>query len=126
MDEKGRDACVPDMRGSASSKYMRSSSSNASSSSASSFTVTVVFAAAAEVGAFHAQQHGAQRALRHVLDQVETVAVRQAQIQVAMSYNYTAYVVAGLRFVAFSWPFIRFTDWLTARQQAREQIGGLV
>lgn len=53
-------------------------------------------------------------------------AVRQAQIQVAMTYNYTAYVVAGLMFVAFSWPFIRFTDWLTARQQAREQIGGLV
>lgn len=53
-------------------------------------------------------------------------AVRQAQIQVAMTYNYTAYVVAGLMFVAFSWPFIRFTDALTARQQAREQIGGLV
>lgn len=53
-------------------------------------------------------------------------AVRQAQIQVAMTYNYTAYVVAGLMFVAFSWPFIRFTDWLTARRQAREQIGGLV
>jgi polar amino acid transport system permease protein len=53
-------------------------------------------------------------------------AIRQAQIQVAMSYNYTAYVVAGLMFVAFSWPFIRLTDWLTARQQAREQIGGLV
>lgn len=53
-------------------------------------------------------------------------AVRQAQIQVASTYNYTAYIVAGLMFVAFSWPFIRFTDWLTARQQAREQIGGLV
>jgi len=53
-------------------------------------------------------------------------AVRQAQIQVAMTYNYTAYVVAGLMFVAFSWPFIRLTDALTARQQAREQIGGLV
>jgi polar amino acid transport system permease protein len=52
--------------------------------------------------------------------------VRQAQIQVASTYNYTAYIVAGLMFVAFSWPFIRFTDWLTARQQAREQIGGLV
>jgi polar amino acid transport system permease protein len=53
-------------------------------------------------------------------------AVRAAQIQVAHSYNYTAYVVAGLMFVALSWPFIRLTDWLTARQQAREQIGGLV
>lgn len=53
-------------------------------------------------------------------------AVRQAQIMVATTYNYTAYVVAGLMFVAFSWPFIRLTDWLTARQQKREQIGGLV
>jgi polar amino acid transport system permease protein len=53
-------------------------------------------------------------------------AVRQAQILVAESYNYTPYVVAGLFFVALSWPFIRLTDWVTARQQAREQIGGLV
>ncbi len=53
-------------------------------------------------------------------------AVRAAQIQVAQTYNYTAYVVAGLLFVALSWPFIRLTDWLTARQQRREQIGGLV
>lgn len=53
-------------------------------------------------------------------------AVRQAQILVADSYNFTPYVVAGLVFVALSWPFIRLTDWLTARQQAREQIGGLV
>ncbi|MGV8908114.1 MAG: amino acid ABC transporter permease [Propionicimonas sp.] len=53
-------------------------------------------------------------------------AVRAAQIQVADSYNYTAYVVAGLMFVALSWPFIRLTDWLAARQKAREQSGGLV
>lgn len=53
-------------------------------------------------------------------------AVRAAQIRVAETYNYTAYVVAGLLFVCLSWPFIRFTDWLTARQQAREQMGGLV
>ena len=52
-------------------------------------------------------------------------AVRAAQIQVAKTYNYTAYVVAGLLFVALSWPFIRFTDWLSARQRAREQIAGL-
>ncbi len=55
-----------------------------------------------------------------------TDAVRQAQILVADSYNFTPYVVAGLVFVALSWPFIRLTDWLTARQQKREQIGGLV
>lgn len=53
-------------------------------------------------------------------------AIRQAQVQVAATYNYTAYVAAGLLFVLWSWPFIRLTDWLAARQQAREQIGGLV
>lgn len=53
-------------------------------------------------------------------------AVRAAQIQVASSYNYTPYVVAGLLFVVLSWPFIRLTDWMTARQQKREQSGGLV
>lgn len=53
-------------------------------------------------------------------------AVRAAQVIVSNTYNYTPYVVAGLLFVLFSWPFIRFTDWLTARQQRREQIGGLV
>ena len=45
---------------------------------------------------------------------------------VSNTYNYTPYVVAGLLFVLFSWPSIRLTDWLTARQQRREQIGGLV
>lgn len=52
-------------------------------------------------------------------------AVRAAQIQVGSTYNYTAYVVAGLLFVALSWPFIRLTDWLAARQRSREQIAGL-
>ena len=53
-------------------------------------------------------------------------AIRQAQIQNAQSFNYTSYVVAALFFVALSWPFIRLTDWLTARQRKREQIGGVV
>jgi polar amino acid transport system permease protein len=53
-------------------------------------------------------------------------AVRAAQIDVAISYNYTPYVVAGLLFVAISWPVIRVTDWLAARAQRREQIGGVV
>jgi len=53
-------------------------------------------------------------------------AVRAAQIQNAISFNYTPYVVAALFFVVLSWPFIRLTDWLTARQQRREQIGGAV
>lgn len=53
-------------------------------------------------------------------------AVRAAQIEVASSYNFTPYVLAGVLFVLLSWPFIRLTDWLTARAQKREQIGGTV
>lgn len=53
-------------------------------------------------------------------------AVRAAQIEVAQTYNFTPYVVAGLIFVAFAWPAIRVTDWITARQRARQQAGGLV
>ncbi|MHA7986161.1 amino acid ABC transporter permease [Rathayibacter sp. CAU 1779] len=53
-------------------------------------------------------------------------AVRAAQINVAETYNFTAYVVAGLLFVLISWPMIRLTDWYTARAQKREQMGGVV
>ncbi|UDY25341.1 ABC transporter permease subunit [Nocardioides sp. Kera G14] len=53
-------------------------------------------------------------------------AVRAAQIEVSTTYNFTPYVVAGLLFVLLSWPFIRLTDWLTARARTREQIGGVV
>lgn len=53
-------------------------------------------------------------------------AVRAAQIGVATYYNFTPYVVAGLLFVLLSLPFIRLTDWVTARAQQREQIGGAV
>lgn len=53
-------------------------------------------------------------------------AVRAAQIEVASAYNFTPYVVAGLLFVLMSWPFVRLTDWVTARAQRREQIGGVV
>lgn len=53
-------------------------------------------------------------------------AVRAAQIEVANSYNFTPYVLAGVLFVLLSWPFIRVTDWVTARAQQREQIGGTV
>jgi len=53
-------------------------------------------------------------------------AVRAAQINVAETYNFTAYVVAGLLFVVISWPMIRLTDWYTARAQRREQMGGVV
>lgn len=53
-------------------------------------------------------------------------AIRAAQIEVASSYNFTPYVLAGVLFVLLSLPFIRLTDWLTARAQKREQIGGTV
>jgi len=53
-------------------------------------------------------------------------AVRAAQIEVASTYNFTPYVLAGVLFVALAWPFIRITDWVTARAQRREQIGGTV
>lgn len=53
-------------------------------------------------------------------------AIRAAQIEVASSYNFTPYVLAGILFIALSWPMIRLTDWYTARAQRREQIGGSV
>lgn len=53
-------------------------------------------------------------------------AVRAAQIEVASSFNFTPYVVAGLIFVLLAWPFIRITDAVAARAQKREQIGGVV
>jgi polar amino acid transport system permease protein len=53
-------------------------------------------------------------------------AVRSAGIVESTYANFTPYVVAGLLFVALSWPFIRLTDWLSARAQKREQIGGTV
>jgi polar amino acid transport system permease protein len=53
-------------------------------------------------------------------------AVRAAQIQVALSYNFTPYLVAGLCFVVLAVPMIRLTDWYTARLQRREQMGSVV
>lgn len=53
-------------------------------------------------------------------------AIRAAQIAAATTYNSTPYVVAGILFILLSWPFIRLTDWYTARAQKREQIGGQV
>lgn len=53
-------------------------------------------------------------------------AIRSAQIAVATTYNFTPYIVAGLLFIAISWPMIRLTDWYTARTQEREQVGGEV
>lgn len=53
-------------------------------------------------------------------------AIRAAQIVQAQTYNFTPYVVAGLLFVALSFPMIRLTDHISARMASREQIGGTV
>lgn len=53
-------------------------------------------------------------------------AIRGAQIYQAMTYNFTSYVVAGLLFIVMSFPFIRLSDWYTARLRQREQMGGTV
>lgn len=53
-------------------------------------------------------------------------AVRAAQIETAKAFDFTPYVVAGLLFVLLSLPFIRLTDWLSARQQRREQAGAIL
>ena len=53
-------------------------------------------------------------------------AVRAAQIDVATTYNFTPYVVAGILFVMLAWPFLRITDILQRRAQEREQVGGVV
>jgi polar amino acid transport system permease protein len=50
-------------------------------------------------------------------------AVRAAQIEVAHTFTYTPYVVAGLLFVLLAIPMIRLTDWLSLRQRRREQVG---
>ena len=55
-----------------------------------------------------------------------TDAIRAAQVQQATTYNFTSYVVAGLLFIVLSFPFIRLSDWYTARLCKREQMGGTV
>ena len=47
-------------------------------------------------------------------------AVRAAQIEVASTYNFTPYVVAGLLFVALAVPSARLADWATRRAASRQ------
>jgi polar amino acid transport system permease protein len=47
-------------------------------------------------------------------------AVRAAQIQVATTYNFTPYVVAGLLFVALAVPSARLADWAAQRVATRQ------
>ena len=53
-------------------------------------------------------------------------AVRGAGIVVSKTYNFTPYVLAALLFVLLAIPTIRLTDWYTARQRKREQMGSIV
>lgn len=53
-------------------------------------------------------------------------AIRAAQVYQASTFNFTGYVVAGLMFILMSFPFIRLSDWYTARLRQREQMGGTV
>nr|WP_245556840.1 amino acid ABC transporter permease [Gryllotalpicola ginsengisoli] len=53
-------------------------------------------------------------------------AVRSAQIETSLSFNFTPYLLAGLMFVVLAIPMIRLTDWYSARLQRREQMGSIV
>ncbi|NUO56125.1 MAG: amino acid ABC transporter permease [Hamadaea sp.] len=51
-------------------------------------------------------------------------AVRAAQIQVAETYNFTPYIVAGVLFVLLALPLIGVTDWVTLRAARRQGARG--
>ena len=53
-------------------------------------------------------------------------AVRQAQIMVGQSFNFTPYVVAGLLFVLLAVPSARVADAVSARARRRQQSGSLL
>ena len=47
-------------------------------------------------------------------------AIRAAQIQVAQTYNFTPYIVAGALFVLLAIPLLAVTDWVTHRAARRQ------
>lgn len=51
-------------------------------------------------------------------------AIRAAQIQTSVSYNYTPYIVAGALFVLLAIPLIAVTDWVTLRAARRQSSEG--
>ena len=53
-------------------------------------------------------------------------AVRAAQVQVALTFNFTPYIVASVLFILLSVPFVIINDWYTAKLRKREQPGGMV
>ena len=52
-------------------------------------------------------------------------AIKAAAILTATSFNFTPYVTAGVLFVLLTIPLARFTDWVSARMNARQQQGGV-
>ena len=48
-------------------------------------------------------------------------AFRQAQIDVASTFNYTPYVLTALIFILLTIPLARLTDWLIARDRRRQR-----
>ncbi len=50
--------------------------------------------------------------------------VREAQIYIAGTFNYTPYIVATILFLLVSVPVARFTDWYTDRDRRRRQAVG--
>ena len=49
-----------------------------------------------------------------------------AQVRVALTFNFTPYIVASVLFILLSVPFIILNDWYTAKLRKREQSGGMV
>ena len=61
-------------------------------------------------------------ALVGILGAIE--AFQQTEIDTAATFNYTAYLVAAVFFVAITIPLARFTDWLIVRDRRRRQAQG--
>ena len=53
-------------------------------------------------------------------------AVRAAQIEVARTYDFTPYLVAGLLFILLAVPTVRLADWVNLRAARRQQAGGIL
>jgi polar amino acid transport system permease protein len=51
-------------------------------------------------------------------------AVRAAQIEVARTYDFTPYLVAGLLFILLAVPTVRLADYVNLRAMRRQQSGG--
>ena len=62
-----------------------------------------------------------ETALVSLLGPIEIL--RAAQISASANFNYTAYVVAALFFVAITLPLTRLTDWLQKRDTRRRMAG---